>query len=151
MVGNDERKKIVLADPPEIEIEQNWYQREEDVIEVELICIVHAIPRAEVSGTVALDFPTFQTFRLSTCPRPFSQVSWYRRQKKLHETDRQLFQRKTGRETLHITQVDAGDFGNYSCKAENVLGKARTYTSLTGGQRKKKVPLHGLYAMALAH
>lgn len=94
--------------PPEIEIEQNWYQRE-GKIEVELNCNVYARPEAE--------------------------VFWYRRQKKLHETDRQLFQSKPNRVTLHIRQVNPSDFGNYSCRAENSLGKARTYTSLSGHPR----------------
>ena len=62
----------------------------------------------------------------------FFQISWYRRQKKLHETDRQIFQKKESRQTLHIRRVKTEDFGNYSCRAENTLGKARTYTSLTG-------------------
>lgn len=93
------------ADPPEIEIEQNWYERDGEV-EVELICVVHAKPEAS--------------------------VSWYRRQKLLHETDRQIFQEKSGRNTLHIRKIDPVDFGNYSCRAQNSLGKARTYTSLSG-------------------
>ena len=37
-----------FVDPPEIEIEQNWYQRDGDEVEVELICVVHAKPEGEV-------------------------------------------------------------------------------------------------------
>ena len=62
----------------------------------------------------------------------FSQVSWYRRQKKLHETDRLLFQTKGSRQTLYIRKVNPSDFGNYSCRAENALGEARTFTELSG-------------------
>ena len=40
---------IWLADPPEIEIEQNWYHRDGDGMEVELNCVVHARPEATVS------------------------------------------------------------------------------------------------------
>ena len=69
----------------------------------------------------------------------FVQVSWYRRQKKLHETDRQIFQRKSGRNTLHIRNVNPSDFGNFSCRASNLLGKARTYTALSG---QLSYPLH---------
>ena len=36
-----------FSDPPEIEIEQNWYERD-GVVEVEIICVVHANPEAEV-------------------------------------------------------------------------------------------------------
>ena len=39
---------FLFIDPPEIEIEQNWYERE-GLVEVELICVVHAKPPAEVS------------------------------------------------------------------------------------------------------
>ena len=39
---------LLFTDPPEIEIEQNWYERE-GLVEVELICVVHAKPPAEVS------------------------------------------------------------------------------------------------------
>ena len=39
---------LFFTDPPEIEIEQNWYERE-GLVEVELICVVHAKPPAEVS------------------------------------------------------------------------------------------------------
>ena len=60
------------------------------------------------------------------------QVSWYRRQKKLHETDRLLFQTKGSRQTLYIRKVNPTDFGNYSCRAENALGEARTFTELSG-------------------
>jgi hypothetical protein len=38
-----------FSDPPEIEIEQTWYQPNgEKSVEVELLCTVHANPEAEV-------------------------------------------------------------------------------------------------------
>ena len=37
----------VVSDPPEIEIEQNWFRRDGH-IEVEIICVVHAEPEAQV-------------------------------------------------------------------------------------------------------
>ena len=40
---------LPITDPPEIEIEQNWYHREGEQIEVELNCVVHARPEATVS------------------------------------------------------------------------------------------------------
>ena len=68
-------------------------------------------------------------------------VHWTKGQKKLHETDRQIFQRKLGRNILHIRNVHPSDFGNYSCRADNELGKARTYTSLSG-KIYLRLPLH---------
>ena len=62
----------------------------------------------------------------------FVQISWYRLQKKLHENDRQLFQSKPSSLRLSIRNVKNEDFGNYSCKAENNLGKARAYISISG-------------------
>jgi hypothetical protein len=53
-------------------------------------------------------------------------------QKKLHENDRQLFQSKPSSLRLSIRNVKNEDFGNYSCKAENNLGKARAYISISG-------------------
>ena len=38
-----------FSDPPEIEIEQNWYERDGEV-EVELNCNAYARPAAEVSS-----------------------------------------------------------------------------------------------------
>ena len=62
----------------------------------------------------------------------YLKVHWTKGQKKLHETDRKIFTKKAGRNTLHIRNVQPSDFGNYSCRADNDLGKARTYTSLSG-------------------
>ncbi len=72
---------------------------------------------------------------LNLCSKYFNsifQISWYRLQKKLHENDRQLFQSKPGSLRLSIRNVKTEDFGNYSCKAENTLGKARAYISISG-------------------
>ena len=33
---------------------------------------------------------------------------------------------------LSIRNINAEDFGNYSCRAENILGKARAYISISG-------------------
>ena len=42
------QKWLSFSDPPEIEIEQNWYERD-GVVEVEIICVVHSNPEAEVN------------------------------------------------------------------------------------------------------
>ncbi len=73
---------------------------------------------------------------------PF-QIFWYKRQKKLHETDRLLFQTKNSRQTLYIHNLNPSDFGNYSCLAENNYGAARTYIALSGKQVKKGIKFNG--------
>merc|ERR1712223_1040625 len=50
-------------------------------------------------------------------------------------TDRLLFQTKGSRQTLYIRKINPSDFGNYSCRAENALGEARTFTELSGRPR----------------
>ena len=41
---------LSFSDPPEIEIEQNWFRRDGHNIEVEIICVVHAEPEAQVTS-----------------------------------------------------------------------------------------------------
>lgn len=47
-------------------------------------------------------------------------------------TDRHHVQKHASRFTLIITDVHASDFGNYSCSAENTMGKTRKSLELTG-------------------
>ena len=48
---------------------------------------------------------------------------------------------------LSIRNINAEDFGNYSCRAENILGKARAYISISGTLffLFKKLGLLGLF------
>ena len=53
---NESNISSIFLDPPEIDIEQNWYHRIGEDVEVELNCVVHARPDANVS-------PFFQMLR----------------------------------------------------------------------------------------
>ena len=44
-------------------------------------------------------------------------------------------QKKGNRNTLLIRKVEMEDFGNYSCSASNMLGKARAYVRVQGESR----------------
>uniref|UniRef100_A0A1B6CBY1 Ig-like domain-containing protein n=2 Tax=Clastoptera arizonana TaxID=38151 RepID=A0A1B6CBY1_9HEMI len=91
--------------PPEIEVERSWVHSGEGY-EAQLVCIVYADPTAD--------------------------VHWYRDTLRLDATDRRLVHHKGSRNTLIIGKVQASDFGNYSCVADNGLGKAKQFLELSG-------------------
>ncbi|XP_059483925.1 neural cell adhesion molecule 2 isoform X2 [Neocloeon triangulifer] len=90
---------------PEIEVERNWVHSGEG-FEAQLVCIVHAEPPAE--------------------------VLWFRDTLRLDTTERMYAESRGSRHTLFIRKVDASDFGNYSCAADNALGKSRQFLELSG-------------------
>ena len=55
----------------------------------------------------------------------------------LDSNGRRYMQQKGNRHTLLIREVAAEDFGNYSCSASNMLGKARAYIRVQGRQGGK--------------
>ncbi|KAL0273993.1 UNVERIFIED_CONTAM: hypothetical protein PYX00_006540 [Menopon gallinae] len=91
--------------PPEIEVERSWVHSGEG-FETQLVCIVHADPPAD--------------------------VLWYRDTLRLDTTERRSFETRGSRHTLIIRKVQASDFGNYSCVADNSLGKMRQHLQLSG-------------------
>lgn len=62
----------------------------------------------------------------------FLQVSWYRDTLKLDTNERRITEVRGSRHTLIVRKVQASDFGNYSCVADNVVGKSRAYVELSG-------------------
>ena len=58
----------------------------------------------------------------------------------LDSNGRRYMQQKGNRHTLLIREVADEDFGNYSCSASNMLGKARAYIRVQG----RKVMLDNL-------
>ncbi|EEB18285.1 limbic system-associated membrane protein precursor, putative [Pediculus humanus corporis] len=91
--------------PPEVEVERSWVHSGEG-FEAQLVCIVHADPPSD--------------------------VLWYRDTLRLDTTERRSFETRGSRHTLIIRKVQASDFGNYSCVADNTLGKMRQYLQLSG-------------------
>ncbi|KAK6632354.1 hypothetical protein RUM44_007395, partial [Polyplax serrata] len=91
--------------PPEVEVERSWVHSGEG-FEAQLVCIVHADPPAD--------------------------VLWYRDTLRLDTTERRSFETRGSRHTLIIRKVQASDFGNFSCVADNTLGKMRQYLQLSG-------------------
>jgi hypothetical protein len=74
--------------------------------QVELVCVVYSEPAAD--------------------------VLWYKDTMLLDSNGRRYMQQKGNRHTLLIRAVEDDDFGNYSCSASNMLGKARANVRVQG-------------------
>ncbi|KAL7016844.1 hypothetical protein ACKWTF_010160 [Chironomus riparius] len=91
--------------PPDIVTEKSWIHSGEG-FEATLVCIVHADPQ-----------PT---------------VSWFQNSFPLQPTDRRIMSSRGNRHQLTIRHVMQEDFGNYSCVADNSLGRSKKYMELSG-------------------
>jgi hypothetical protein len=60
------------------------------------------------------------------------QVHWYHDNFMLDPNDRRTMVIMGTKHTLSIRNVQNEDFGNYSCIADNSLGRARKYMELSG-------------------
>ena len=65
------------------------------------------------------------------------QVSWYKDGLKVHPTERHSPEGHGTLVMLRIRRVQAKDFGNYSCQAENSQGVSRDHIELTGKLKVK--------------
>ncbi|XP_017102054.2 protein amalgam isoform X1 [Drosophila bipectinata] len=91
--------------PPDIQVEKSWIHSGEG-FEAKLVCIVYADPVAT--------------------------VSWYQNSFPIQSTDRRIMNSRGNRHTLNIRHIQQEDFGNYSCVADNSLGRSRKYMELSG-------------------
>ncbi|XP_022903300.2 limbic system-associated membrane protein-like [Onthophagus taurus] len=91
--------------PPEITVERPIVHSGEG-FEAQLVCIVHGESQPE--------------------------VLWYRDTMQLDTTEQRIMQSRGSRHTLVIRKVHRSDFGNYTCAADNPLGKTRKTVQLTG-------------------
>ncbi|XP_038115404.1 hemicentin-1 isoform X1 [Culex quinquefasciatus] len=91
--------------PPDISVDKSWIHSGEG-FEAQLECIVHADPQ-----------PT---------------VSWYQNSFPIQPTDRRTMSSRGNRHTLTIRHVQQEDFGNYSCVADNTLGRSKKYMEVSG-------------------
>ncbi len=81
--------------------------------QVELVCVVYSEPAAD--------------------------VLWYKDTMLLDSNGRRYMQQKGNRHTLLIRAVEDQDFGNYSCSATNMLGKARAYIKVQGESSNQNI------------
>ncbi|CAG2053992.1 unnamed protein product [Timema podura] len=71
-------------------------------------------------------------------------VLWYRDTLRLDPTERRIMEVRGSRRTLIIRKVQYSDFGNYSCVADNVLGKTRQYLELSGKPNRAVFHSHSM-------
>ncbi|XP_066255817.1 limbic system-associated membrane protein-like [Euwallacea similis] len=106
-IGPEAFKQVVLhvLYPPEISVE-NPVVHSAEGLEAQLVCIVHGENQPE--------------------------VLWYRDTMQLDTTERRIMESRGSKYTLVIRKVHRTDFGNYTCVADNQLGKTRKSIQLTG-------------------
>ncbi|XP_041984125.1 igLON family member 5 isoform X1 [Aricia agestis] len=91
--------------PPEITVERSWVHTGEG-FRAELLCTVLADPPAE--------------------------VLWYQNSFPLSASERVTMSVRGNNHTLLIANVQPEDFGNYTCVADNSLGRARRHVEVSG-------------------
>ncbi|XP_039453471.1 hemicentin-1-like [Culex pipiens pallens] len=106
-VGQVATSQIILhvLYPPEISVENPIVYSGEGQ-EAMLVCIVHGESQPE--------------------------VLWHKDTMQIDQTERHVIESRGARHTLIIRKVHPQDFGNYSCIADNQLGKTRKTVTLTG-------------------
>ncbi|XP_055644750.1 hemicentin-1-like isoform X3 [Toxorhynchites rutilus septentrionalis] len=107
-VGQVATSQIILhvLYPPEISVENPIVYSGEGQ-EAMLVCIVHGESQPE-------------------------KVLWHKDTMQIDQTERHVIENRGARHTLIIRKVHPQDFGNYSCIADNQLGKTRKTVTLTG-------------------
>ncbi|KAJ8880711.1 hypothetical protein PR048_017181 [Dryococelus australis] len=78
------------------------------------------------------------------------QVVWHRDSMPLEATAHRLVERRDDKHALTILNVQALDFGNYSCVAENKLGRATKYMELSGRCTTPQVVTYCMYLFTQA-
>lgn len=102
---------------PEIQIDKAWVHADIGV-EVEISCIVHSRPEAE--------------------------VKWYLATMLLDPNENRLMEKFGIRHSLVIHKARKSDFGNYSCSAENKLGRSRAFIEVSGHPNRANITSRAL-------
>uniref|UniRef100_A0A1B0CHW0 Putative lachesin n=1 Tax=Lutzomyia longipalpis TaxID=7200 RepID=A0A1B0CHW0_LUTLO len=93
------------AAPPEITVEKSWVHASEGY-DIELCCTVHGDTNSE--------------------------MLWFQNSFLLDATDRRTMHSVGEQYILSIRNFQSSDFGNYSCVADNSLGRTKKYIEVSG-------------------
>ncbi|CAO1425000.1 unnamed protein product [Diamesa hyperborea] len=97
--------ELTVLSPPDISVEKTWIHAS-DGCDIELGCTLH--------GDVN------------------SEMMWYQNSFLLDPTDRRAMFSKGEKFILNISNFQQTDFGNYSCVADNSLGRTKKYIEVSG-------------------
>nr|XP_029714386.1 limbic system-associated membrane protein-like isoform X1 [Aedes albopictus]XP_029714387.1 limbic system-associated membrane protein-like isoform X1 [Aedes albopictus]XP_029731680.1 limbic system-associated membrane protein-like isoform X1 [Aedes albopictus]XP_029731681.1 limbic system-associated membrane protein-like isoform X1 [Aedes albopictus] len=120
--------QLIVLSPPEITVEKTWVHAGEGY-EAQLVCTVHGDSTPEFTHLHNL------------------QMMWYQDSFLLHPNDRRTMDSRGDKHYLTIRNVRQSDFGNYSCVAENTLGRAKKYIEMSGrpGPAQFHSPMYSRY------
>ncbi|CRK89241.1 CLUMA_CG003000, isoform A [Clunio marinus] len=96
---------LKVLSPPDITVEKAWVHAAEGC-DVELICTLHSDANSD--------------------------LIWYQNSFMLEPTDRRSIFTKGNKNFLRIQHFNKNDFGNYSCVADNSLGRTKKYIEVSG-------------------
>uniref|UniRef100_A0A1B6DXL8 Ig-like domain-containing protein n=2 Tax=Clastoptera arizonana TaxID=38151 RepID=A0A1B6DXL8_9HEMI len=109
-IGSDSKSVTVHVHyAPEIEMD-DFYSTNDDEVSINLICTVHATPRAK--------------------------VTWLKDGKAIPQSQQMVNEKN--KYTLHLAKVKPSDFGEYTCEASNKEGHSKE-SRLISGKPKKPV------------
>ncbi|GAB0087807.1 Immunoglobulin-like domain [Sergentomyia squamirostris] len=97
--------QLTVLSPPEITVEKSWVHASEGY-DVELACTVHGDTGSE--------------------------MNWFQNSFLLDPTDRRTMHTLGEQHTMLIRNFQTTDFGNYSCVADNALGRTKKYIEVSG-------------------
>ncbi|CRK89239.1 CLUMA_CG002998, isoform A [Clunio marinus] len=97
--------ELTVLSPPDISVEKTWIHAAEGC-DIQLACTLH--------GDVN------------------SEMMWYQNSFLLDPTDRRTMYTKGEKYILNVTNFHTTDFGNYSCVADNSLGRTKKYIEVSG-------------------
>lgn len=98
-------RNLVPPAPPEITVEKSWVHASEGY-DIELCCIVHGDTSSE--------------------------MLWYQNSFLLDANERRSMDHSNDKYFLQIRNFQQSDFGNYSCVADNALGRTKKYIEVSG-------------------
>ena len=85
--------------------------------------------------------PVHNLFKVLTLLLFVFQVKWYRDTMLLDANENRLMEQYGFRHSMVIRSAAKADFGNYSCSAENTLGRSRAFIEVSGKRSDQSLSL----------